>query len=187
LPLHAYLLGDEIETMAQSSTRGICFVPAVWLGVQAGVIMPWMLEHPVADAIMAADTSINRHELNRFVLPIVSSFRCSKFSRPYRRHDRILEASRRESSPSRRLSLVITQPQRNGTPPSFQRTKIGNRTHGPPPASPGSRCVHFPTRRGTLAHDCYRSVRRISPVVEKELHCGVLEVAWGLSERGRRW
>lgn len=82
MPLHAYLVGDEIETMAQSSTRGACVVPAVWLGVQAGETVLWMVAHPAVDAIMAADTSISRHELNRFVLFIVSSFRCSKFPDP---------------------------------------------------------------------------------------------------------
>jgi hypothetical protein len=71
LPLHAYLLGDEIATMAQSSTRGIWVVPAVWLGVQAGVTVFWMLAHPAVDAIMTADASISRHEQNRFVLLIM--------------------------------------------------------------------------------------------------------------------
>jgi hypothetical protein len=65
------LVGDEIATMAQSSTRGIWVVPAVWVGVQAGVTVLWMVAHPAVDAITTADASISRHEQNRFVLLII--------------------------------------------------------------------------------------------------------------------
>ena len=40
MPLHAYRVGVEILKTVQSSTRGTCAVPTVWLGVPVTVTAP---------------------------------------------------------------------------------------------------------------------------------------------------
>src|SRR5579864_7864472 len=63
--------------MAQSSTRGICAVPAVCVGVHAGVTVLWTLAHPATEAMTTADARLNRQEQNRLVL-LISCILCLK-------------------------------------------------------------------------------------------------------------